>query len=175
MKKHSDKIFKFVSEKSAGEHTLDLLRAVNAYIFQTFTLTQQEIMEIVNNIPEEAAIELASTYNVARAEGREEGILIGTSISKQETEIRKDWELVLKLMKEFPDWTVEKMADFVKVEKEKITKMQSLLAKSEEKELKAFARSLFQHIPNIQESNLIECENWLLELWKKHHKKPSKT
>ena len=70
LKQHSKKIFKFAEEKSAGEQTIELIKAVVMYIYQTFKLEEEEVQQLVDDIPEKAGEELANTYDILIARGK---------------------------------------------------------------------------------------------------------
>ena len=194
IKQYSKKIFNFVEEKSAGEQTIEILKNVIMYIYQTFNLGEKDVQQIINDVPEEAGNKMASTYDIliargkeegrkegkeegkeeGRKEGKKEGIQIGASISKQETEIRKDVELIVKLLQKFPDWQDQQIAEFTERPPEFIKKTQQYFNQKKENKLKTFARELFKGIPNITENNLLEGEKWMLELWNNFKQKKSK-
>ena len=177
------KIFKFAEDQSAGEQTIELIKAVVMYIYQTFKLKDEEVEQIIEDIPQEAAEALASTHDIliergkgegieiGKEIGKAEGIQIGASISKQETEIRKDVELLLKLLQKFPNWNDQQMAEFTERPIEFVEKIRKHFNQQQNKTLKAFAKELFKDIPNIAENNLAEAEKWIVYLYNNFQKK----
>lgn len=166
-----------------------MLKTVINYIYQTFDLKTEEVQQIIIDLPTIAKKDMVSTWDrliqegqikgeaigeergkvIGEAKGEVKGIQIGEAIGILETEIKKNLEITLGLLKEMPKWEHEKIAKIAKVEKTYVEKVEATFAEKSEEKIIAYLHELYKEVPKMNEEKWTVVEKWGLELWKEYH------
>lgn len=181
---YSQKIFNFVEDAPQSDDTKSLLKTVLNYIYQTFHLKTKEVQDIITKLPYKAKEDMTSIWDKLIQEGQVKGEAIGEArgeargeakgeakgeqIGKQETELKKNLELTLNLIKEMPKLKNKKVAKITKVEKSFVKKIRKTFAKKQEEKIVAFLQEMFKDLPQMDNKRWLALEKWGLDLWKEY-------
>ncbi len=137
------------------------------YLFRTYKLEKQEVMDIVKDLPTDVQDTAMTTYEIAVAEGEKKGLKKGKIIGLKQGEFHFALKIVLDLLVENKSMSNQRIARIAKlpvlfIKKIRTHFQQKELAKANEVVLKAFKK--------ISVLEKIEIAN-LKKLVKKHYLK----
>jgi len=132
------------------------------FIYQTFNLSQEEIIEMATELPSHTQTEMVSTWDRLIAEGKE--------IGKQETETKKNLEITLSLLKQFPQLSDDLVASVAKVKPAYVKEIRKVFARTRITSIKRYIRRLFKKLPGVNKQKWEELEKWGVGLWKEYKK-----
>ena len=102
--------------------------------------------------------------------GEEKGIKIGEEKGKQLSEIKKNIEITLELLKKVPFWKDEEIALVCKVKTKFVMGVRKIFQTEKEGEFKKFVQDTYNKVPNITEKDFLKLEANMINLWKKYKK-----
>lgn len=172
--KNFQKIFIFVEEDAHGNIIETYTKLFVFYIYQTFNLKTEDVMEIIPELPKPVKEEFISTYDILIKEGYDkgsaEGILKGEIKGALKGEIKTKFETLVELMIKFPNWTNELLSEISKIAIPSIVNLKKAFKGKRKKTVLLEARKLFVAIPDLQEKQLTEIDKLATRLWKRYQK-----
>ena len=164
----SQKLFKFVEERSNTVLAKDFLKTVMEFIYQTFSLSDQEIIDMATELPSNIQTDFVSAWDRALAQGEAKGMARGKEIGKQETEAKKNLEVTLSLLKQFPQFSDDLVASVAKVKPTYVQEVREVFAKTRSTSIERYIRQLFKELPEVNDKKWEELEKWGIALWKEY-------
>ncbi len=141
------KIFIFVKGYKSKSATERFVETLVLYIYQTFTINQEEITGIVNDLPKNVSDMFVSTYDLAvqsgEKKGIEKGIKKGELIGIEKGKTLGSFEVAFELFVTSPELDAQNMSKISKLEKKTVAQLQACFRKNDvEKAKKLIARAL---------------------------------
>ncbi len=111
IQQHYQEIFIFVEELKDNLNTGSFLEIMILYLFRTYKLEKQEVMDIVKDLPVDVKDVAMTTYDIAVAEGEKKGLKKGMAIG----EFKSILEIALDLLVEELSMTNQRIAKIAKL------------------------------------------------------------
>ena len=164
--KNFRKIFIFVEEGSVENITKTYIKLFVLYIYQTFNLKKEEVVEVIPELPKPVKEEFISTYDILVEEGYQKGAADGEIKGKIKTKL----ETLVELMIKFPTWSDELYAEISKIPVPSVIALKKAFAKRGQKPLVEETRKLFTIIPDLKEKHWAEVDKLAIRLKKRFQK-----
>ena len=160
-------IFIFVEQLKEHPNTGNFLEIMILYLFRTYKLEKQEVMDIVKDLPTDVQDTAMTTYEIAVAEGEKKGMKKGETIGLKKGKFILALEIALDLLVEKLNISNQRIA---KITKLPVTFIKNIRTHFQQKELAKANEVVLKAFKKISALEKIEIAN-LKKLVKKHYLK----
>ena len=103
IKTNFERLFVYAEEYLESERGRNFLEIVVVYILQTTELSRREVVNLVQKLPKQLNDLTMSTYDMILLEGEKKG--------RKEGKIEAIKTTVIRMLRKFPDWSNEEIAE----------------------------------------------------------------